>query len=195
MKFLKSLVLMSSLLASSVYGAGFGFNVGPFNMQFNAFEGEYVANNRSALDSPICNAISNHKQLEITVEGVETVSTKEKKIVVKTLIVEPYAFGITKDGKPVLRGNVVDEKLVKEVTLKYGEDKFDESSVSSKQKDKGFFSGMFSNDKNKNIDIRKIRDIQVIDDSHFDAPKDYKGVNDDNIQVVCQLPVANPKQK
>lgn len=189
MKFLKSMMLASALLAGSVYGDGFGFNVGPFNMQFYTGGGEYVAISRSVLDSPVCRAISNQKRLEIIIEVAENVSTKEKKIVTEKLIVEPYAFGITKDGKPVLRGNVVEEKLVREVSLKYGDDQFDETSVSAKQKDKGFFSGLFSSDKSKNIDIRKVVAVKVIEDSHFDAPKDYKGITDDSIQVLCQLPV------
>lgn len=184
------MIFTSSLAASAACYGGFGFNIGPFDMQFGSPDRYYETSNRYVLDNPICHAISEQKRLEITVEGEEVVSTKEKKIVTKRLIVEPYAFGMTNNGKPVLRGAVIKEELVKEVSLKYGDDQFDETSVSSGKKEKGFFSGMFNSDKNKNIDIRKIVDVQVIDDSHFDAPKDYKGIKEGNIQVICQIPVA-----
>lgn len=187
---ISSSILTLSLLASSAYGDGFGFNIGPFNMQFGASSDSYMTSNRNVLDNPICSAISYQKRLEIILEGAENVSTKEKKIVTKRLVVEPYAFGVTKEGKPVLRGNIVEEKLITEVTLKYGDEQFDESSVPSKEKEKSFFSGLFTSDKNVNIDIRKIVQVQVIDDSHFDAPKDYKGLKDSNIHVICELPVA-----
>lgn len=176
-------------MSTSAYADGFGFNLGPFNMQINGPSDNYIIEYRSDLDSPVCYAISNLTRLEITVEGVENVSTKEKKIVIKRLTVEPYAFGVTREGRPVLRGNVIDEKLVKEITLKYGEEHFDETTVSSDTTKKGYFTGMFSSEKNKNIDIRRISDIHVIEGSHFVAPNDYKGINDDSIQVICQLPV------
>jgi hypothetical protein len=188
-QFFKSLVLGSMLLASSGFADGFGFNIGPFNMQFGISGGDYAVYSRSALDSPICFAISNRKQLELIVEGTENISTKERKVVIKKLVVDPYAFGIARDGAPVLRGNVVSEKLISEETVKYGEDTFDQPSVSSDKKEKGYFSGLFSSDKTKNIDIRKVSNIRVIEDSHFDAPKNYKGLKDDNIQVICQLPI------
>lgn len=190
MKIIKSLIVSSLLLTSSAFADGFGLGVGPFNIQFNALDDGYVTNDRIQLDSPICDAITNYKQIEMTVVGSENVSTKEKKIITKRIVVEPYAFGISRDGRPVLNGKVVDEKLIKEVSVKYDEDKFDPKSVSD---NKGSFSGIFSSDKNKNIDIRRISDIRVIRESHFDVPKDYKGLNDDYVQVICQIRI--PEQK
>jgi hypothetical protein len=191
MKRYKYLILAAVLLAGTgVYADGFGFNIGPFNMQFGGSDNEYFTINRKGLDSPICQAISTQKRLEIMVEGTEIVNTKEKKMIVRTLIVEPYAFGVTKEGKPMLQGKVVEDRLVKEVTLKYGDEKFNEESVSLKENEKGYFSGLFSSNEIKGIDIRKISGIRVIEDSHFDIPKDHKSYNNENFQVSCQLPVV-----
>lgn len=189
MKIFQTLVLSSVLFAGSAHADGFGFNLGPFNLQFNASNG-YVEGERSMLDTPICNAITNQKRLEITVQGTEKVSSKEQKKIIKNLIIEPYAFGVTTDGKPVLRGNVVEEKLVKEVSIKYGDDEFDEPTAASKKKEKGFFSGMFSSDKNRVLDVRKIVEIKVLPGSHFDVPKNYKSLKDDHVQVICELPTV-----
>jgi hypothetical protein len=95
----------------------------------------------------------------------------------------------------VLRGNIVNEKLIKEVSIKYGEDKFgdgEDANDWSDRKEDGFFSGWFKSDKSQNtdIDIQKISNLYVINDSHFDAPKNYKGLKDDNIHVICQLPIS-----
>lgn len=193
MKILNLAIIAATLVTGSVYADGFGFNVGPFNLQFGGYGADYVPNDRNALDQPICYAISHQNRLDIAVEGVEIVNSKEKKIVSKRLIVEPYAFGVTREGKPILRGNIIEEKLIKEVTVKYGDEKFEEAAVSKDDKDKGYFSGKLSTDKNQNIDIRKVVEIKVLKDWHFDAPKDYKGLNDENIQVICQLPVAEKK--
>lgn len=190
MKIIKSLIVSSLLLTSGAFADGFGLGVGPFSIQFNASDDDDIRIHRTELDSPICDAISNLKQIEMTVEGSQIVSTKEKKIITERVLLEPYAFGITRDGKPVLRGKVIDEKLIKEVSVKFDEDKFDPDSVASKQNGKGFFSGIFNSDKNKNINIRKISDIQVLRESHFDVPKDYKGLNDDDVQVICQIRTA-----
>lgn len=188
---LKTLILGSFLIAGLGHADGFGFNIGPFSLQFGlpSVHGSYGMPVRSILDNPICYAISNRKQLEMTVEGAENVSAKERKIITKRLVVEPYAFGITREGAPVLRGNVVSEKFISEITLKYGEDKFDEETGSAKSNEKGYFSGLFSSDKSRNIDIRKVSDVRVLEDSSFQAPKHYKGVQEDNIKILCQLPV------
>ncbi len=193
MKILKTAIIAAMLAAGSVYADGLGLNVGPFNLQFGGYGGDYVPTNRNALDQPICYAISHQNRLDIAIESVEIVNSKEKKIVSKRLILEPYAFGVTRDGKPVLRGNIIEEKLIKEVTVKYGDAMFDETAAAPDEKDKGYFSGKLSNDKNQNIDIRKVVEIKVLKDWHFDAPKDYKGLNDKDIQVICQLPVAEKK--
>lgn len=184
MKFLKALVVLSLMVSTLGFADGFGFNLGPFNLLFNLGGPVEHAN---TLDNPVCFAIKNRNLLEIFVEGSEKISTKEIKIISKILVVEPYAFGVTKDGKPTLRGNVIKEKLVKEVSVKYGEDQFNEYSISSDKKDNGYFSGWFKSDKAQNIDIRKVSDVRIIEDSHFDAPKDYKKSTDANIRIICEL--------
>lgn len=187
MKKIGLVALSAVMLVGSIYADGFGFNLGPFSVQFNAPNGDYVAVKRNVLDEPICQAIVGLKQLELTLETRETLNTKEQKVVTKSVIVEPYAFGITREGKPVLKGVIVDEKLVREVTVKYGEETFDEPDTVQK---KSYFSGLFSSDKSQNIDIRKVVDVQIIPGSHFEPPKPYNGVKDQNFQVICQLPVT-----
>lgn len=188
MHLIKSTVLASVMFTAAAFGDGFGFSLGPFNLLFGSFDGQYLVAHRQVLDNPICFAISQQKQLEIIVEGSETVSTKEKKIVTKQIIVEPYAFGMNEEGKPFLQGKVVDEKMLKEISVKFGEDRFDESSITLDEKNKTSFFGRFTTQKSETIDIRKIEQLRVIEDSHFDIPKDFKRISDPKIQVICQVP-------
>lgn len=190
MKYLTSLILSALLLSSSAFAEGFGFNVGPFDMQIDATGFYDEHDKKDLLDHPICYAIFNQKRLDMVVEGKEMVNSKEIKFITKRLIIEPYVFGMTQDEKPVLRGNVVSEKFIKEVTIRYGEDHFAESGKGSERKEKGFFSGWFKSDKSQNIDIETLSNLHVVNDSHFDVPEDYKGLKDDNIRVICQLPHA-----
>jgi hypothetical protein len=184
MKFLYTLIMATLLLTGSGFAQDFGFSVGPFSLLFNTG----FLQQRPLLHDPICNAISHQQRLEMLVEGKETVSAKEMKIVTKKLTVEPYAFGITKEGKPILRGNVIEEKQLREIRIKYEDDKFDTASEKEKS-----FSGWFSSGKDKNIDIRKVSDLHVVEDSHFDVPKDYQPIKDEDIHVICQLPVLDEK--
>lgn len=189
MRYLPSFILTVAFACGNVYGDGFGFSLGPFSLLFGSFDGDYLVAHRRVLDNPICYAISQRKKLEIIVEGAEVVNSKEKKIVTKEVTVEPYAFGINEDHKPFLKGKVVEEKLLKEVTVKYGEEQFDEPSITVKDKDKktGFF-GLFTGSGSQSIDIRQIAQLRVIEDSSFEAPKDYKSVRGPNIDVICELP-------
>lgn len=184
---MKSIVFASLIFVGTAYGDGFGIGIGPFSLQFGSPVHSYVISNRNVLDNPICYAISRQKRLEILVEGAENVSTKEKRIISKRLVVEPYMFGVNKDDQPILRGNVVEEKVLKEVTVKYGDDQFDETSVAAEDSGGGFFSGLFSSSKVKNLDIRKVVQVHVIDDSRFEVPRGYKPVDDKDIQVICEL--------
>lgn len=190
MKMLSSLILGSLLLTSSIQAQDFGFNLGPFSMQFNVGSSYYAKDHMDILDAPICNAISNQKQLDVIVESKEKINSKEVRMTTKRLTIEPYAFGVTLDGKPVLNGNIISEKLIKEVTVKFGEEMDGDNGNWSNDKKEGFFSGWFKTEKNKTIDLEKISNLYVINNSHFDAPKDYKGLNDANIRVICQLPIA-----
>lgn len=187
MKLIRYCAFGSMLITSLCFADGFGFNLGPFSMQFNVYadRNDY----RATFTDPFCFAIAQQKQIEMVVEGTEKLNAREIKIVTKKLIVEPYAFAIARDGKPLLNGNVAEEKLVREVTVKYGEDRFEEETA--EKTGKGFFSGLFNSDKSKNIDIRRVSDIRIIENSHFDAPKDFKGLQDNNVRVICQLPFAH----
>lgn len=190
MNFIKAFTLGAVLLAGSMQAESFGLNLGPFSMQINV-DGSYYANDyKDILDNPICQAISNQKQLDMIVESKETINSKEVKFITKRLIVDPYAFAITSEGKPVLNGSIAHEKLIKEVTIKYGEEKFGNSGTWTDKKEEGFFSGWFKSDKGQNIDIQKINNLYVLSASHFEAPKNYKGLKDDNIRVICQLPIS-----
>lgn len=188
MNFMHCILFGITFFYASLSAQGLGFNIGPFSMQFN-LDGSYYANDhRDVLDSPICYAIENHKKLDMIVESHEKVSSKEFRIVTKKLIVAPYAFGITQDGKPVLNGSVTNEKLIKEVTIKYGDDQIDIAAEDSAGKeDRGFFSGWFKSEKSENIDIRKISNLFVINDSRFDMPRDYKSIKGDKVRVICEV--------
>jgi hypothetical protein len=199
MKYLSAFIAVFLFLANGVYVEGFGLDLGPISVQINQ-DNPYVQ--KVIQDNPFCYAISHQKRLALVIESKSNVSDKEFKVVTNKVIVEPYAFGITKDGRPVLNGNIVEEKLIKEVTVKLGEDQVDENASPKEgqptnvPQKKGFFSGWLSSDKNqisadKNmIDITQIRDLDVVEDSHFDVPKDFKGLDAADVQVLCQLPIA-----
>ncbi len=178
------LVVASALLLCNGSLQAMEITVGPFDFQFNA-----GFNDRGAMtNDPICRAISQQKKLEFIIISKEKVNDKEIKITTKQVTVEPYAFGFTKDGKPVLRGSITNEKLVKEVTVKMGEDQ-----TGTQIKDGGVLSGTFRSNKSKEnvetIDTTMIRDIKVVEDSRFDVPKNLKTLfKNDITEVVCQVP-------
>lgn len=184
---MKAIVLASMIFVGTAYGDGFGIGIGPFSLQFGSPVQSYTIIHRNVLDNPICYAISNQKRLEMIVEGSENISTKEKRVITKRLVVEPYAFGVNRDDQPILRGNVVEEKVLKEIIVKYGEDQFDETSVSEKDTNGGFFSGLFTSGSVKNLDIRKVVQVHVIDESRFEIPRGYKPVDDKDIHVICEI--------
>jgi hypothetical protein len=193
MRILNSLVLGTLLIAGPAYADGFGVDAGPFSLQFgvgdngypNNPNGGYVVEHNVVEDHPICAAITHQQQLGFVTETREILNTKELKIVTKHLVVEPYAFGITREGQPVLRGKVVEEKLLQEVTVKYGDDQLQVPEKTPKS------TGWFQSSDKTNIDIQHVTNMQVLN-THFDAPKDFKGVRDDNVRIICELPL-NPK--
>lgn len=182
MKLFKTLAMNALFLAGSIYG-------GEFTMQINAEGGYFARNFNNIINGPICYAISNQKRIGMVVESQEKVSAKEIKFVTKSMVIDPYAFGISKEGNPVIHGDIIEDKMIKEVTIKYGEDQFDDRKDRDDRKE-GFFAGWFKSDKDKNLNIQKINFVHVVQDSHFDAPKNYQGFKDENVRVVCQLPIA-----
>lgn len=133
MNILNIIGIAAMIAAGSLCGDALSFQVGPFALEFG---GPGYAFNRTIIDDPICYAISQKKKLEVVVKGVEKVSPKEIRIVTKKITIEPYAFKLSKDNQPVLRGNVVEEKLIKEVDVKYAEDKFAKEDGEAKSDEK-----------------------------------------------------------
>jgi hypothetical protein len=148
-------------------------------------------------NSPICQAINAQKRVEVVLKNKEIVSPRELRMEVKRIIVDPYALGTTLDG-PVLQGNVVSEEVLKEVIIKVNQDQFQnednrdgrdakQGRVGKDGKKSGWL-GWFKSGKEdgKAIDLSRVIDIHVLDES-FDAPKNYKGFEDSDIEVICQI--------
>lgn len=177
-------------IASPMSLQGLSIGLGPFSVQLLPDAG-IVPSDVYFVDRPICYAISAHKQLEILVENKETTEKNEQKVEVKKIIVDPYVFGMGKKGLPILQGNVVEEKMVKEITIKYGEDvdiEAENKEWKSKQKI-GFFSGHFFSQKNKttSINFQKVIDFRVLENSHFEVPEKLETSNEEIVRVICQV--------
>lgn len=183
---MNKIIILALLTAPLLNAESFGINLGPFSLQFNIDGTFYRDDHRDILDSPICYAIANQKRIDVIVEGKEKISPNEFRITRKRIVIEPYAFGFTKENSPVLRGNIIHEKLIKEVTIKYGDEKF-MSTDAIENKAEGYFTGWLKSDQNETVDISRISNLYVINESRFDAPKDYKGFQDDSIRVICEI--------
>lgn len=172
-------------------------DLGPFELQLG---GSLTNRNRADLDDPICDAIFLHKRLELVLESDDS-SKNERKLVTKRIIVEPYLFGIDKNDRPILRGNIISESLMKEVTVRYGDDEQPsaEERKNSDEEKKGSLFGIFSSKKSSNLGVnslnaRKITRIKIIENSHFDAPEkeDYDG---DIKEIICVIQSDKEKKK
>ena len=178
--FLLSAFLWTGAIA---HADGLGFFLGPFSLQFGGeVNGPTVFSDGMSSD-PICRAIVTQKQLELIAEMKENISDKEFKMVIKRITIEPYLFGMDNRHQPVLKGKIIEEKMIKEVTVKYGE----ESSESEKN-----LSGTFQIEKSKGdvstLNVNRIQRIAVIEDSHFSIPKNYdKNSYNDVVNVICEV--------
>ena len=192
---MKKLIILANLICvTSLSAMGFDFQLGPFNMQF----GIASPLSKEFVDTPICYAISHQNQLEIIVVGKERPSPNEIKITSKRIVIEPYAFGFNSDRQPILEGNLVEAEMLKEVSIKYGEKnryqkKMDDDQESFEHEKEGFFSGFFKSRKSKSnfytVDIRQVKEINVIENSHFEIPKNFdETFKDEMEEVVCQIP-------
>ncbi|MCE5318761.1 MAG: hypothetical protein LLG04_15540 [Parachlamydia sp.] len=95
--------------------------------------------------------------------------------------------------------------MLKEITIKYGEGAEEDSEESErKEEDEGFFSALFhraskepKKDTLNTINVSKVTRFRVIEDSNFEAPKDYKEIfKDDVAEVICTVSVnESSKQK
>jgi hypothetical protein len=186
---LRNLLIIALFSTGCLQGAGVSF--GPFNFEFSAgFDDSFGPGMRLSgrLYDPICRAITQQKKLQFVSLSREKINDNEIKFTTKIVTVEPYAYGFTKEKQPVLRGAVTEEKLLKEVTVKSGDDMSDDQ-----RDDEGYFAGYFRSPKSQggveSLDVTKVRDVRVIEDSHFDAPKDLGSIfKEDIAQVVCQVP-------
>ncbi len=188
---LSTMLLAFSLAASSLCAQGIGIGIGPFRLELHGgVDGEAITSQRrlQLLDNPICYAIREQKELEMIVETEEAINKNEFKSTIKKITLDPYVFGIDKNGQPILRGNIVKELLVKEVKVKYGDEKKD--SVKKEEK-KSFFSALFTSQKDKDIasvNIRKVSDVRVLEDAPFKAPKNINELTkDDSFDVICAI--------
>lgn len=188
MKLIKLGMLSLALLAATTAEC-LDFGIGPFGLRFGE-TGSY-ADYRSS-GNPFCYAIANQKQVSMVVESFEKVSDTEMKITTKRILIEPYVFGLSKEGRPILNGNVKEEKLVKEVTVKYGEPELggdDDWNDASSEKKKRRGWRFWSSVDDHNFDVRKISDVQILQDTRFDAPSDFsKVIGDEIVQVICHVP-------
>lgn len=170
MKFLVFLFLTTSLFAGS-----------SFNLDISTEGSYYGASAKDFFDSPICYAIKNQKQIELLIDTKEKSNKREMKITTKKIVIDPYLLGVTKEGKIAVRGNVASEKMIKEVSIKFGEDKLDDNAWGPRGD--GFLSGKL----NDNVIVDKIVNVYVLQDSHFDIPRSYKSQKDKVAQVICEI--------
>lgn len=202
---MKKIITSCLLLCSTALSAeGIGINVGPLNMGIGTNDGAYYNDGDYDDESPagdnrgymgrfvmrpadvanqLCQAISNQNQIEVVIEKREIVNSKELRVEVKKVVVEPYGLAVTQNGQPLIRGNVVSEKTVKEVTVKFSDDRFD---TSKKDQDENASSSWFGSSKLKNLNLSRVRAINPTN-TRFDAPKDYKGFEDNSLNVICEI--------
>lgn len=190
---------LASTLTMPVCAQGFGIQLGPFELNLQGINIPAVRVRHST--DPICYAIAHRNLLEMVMEWDDKVSNNEFKKTIKKVTVQPYLFGKNKDGQPILRGNVVAETLLKEITIKYGEGAEEDRETSErKEEDEGFFSGLFhrsskeetKKDSVNTINVRKVTHFRVIEGSNFEPPKDYKEIfKEDVAEVICTVSVKD----
>lgn len=184
MKSFLAFLLAAFLWTGAVaYADGIGVYLGPFSLEFGGSLNSPTVYSEGMNSDPICRAIVMQKQLELTVEMKENISDKEFKVVSKRITIEPYLFGMSNRHQPLLKGKIIEENIIKEVTVKYGDD-WSESEKS--------LSGTFQIEKKKGdvttLNINRIQRIVVIEHSHFSIPKDYdKNSYNDVVNVICEV--------
>jgi hypothetical protein len=190
---------MKNLLVTSFIAAmtmSFGGVEAANDVKQGSFELQMPVTGGIDYEDPICYAISRQKRLEIVTEDEQSPSENQLVFTVTRTVVEPYAYGLNPMGQPILYGNIIEDEMMKEVTVKFGE-KYNENN--KRQGRKGFFSRFFrSSDKNSNDDNNFVRvnDVRVLN-SKFDIPeklddkfkKDFK-------HVICSVPLnSNENEK
>lgn len=180
---LAPLVTCLSLYTMSASAAFLGLDLGPF---------EFELKSRPTVTKPryfdlLCRAIQMHKQIEIVLEWQEWENSNERKTITKQLILEPYLIGKTNDGRPLLRGNIVSEKLLKETSVKYGDqstaDQHTEYRVSGKFQSKNPQKEGIST-----LDIQQISHFAVLENTYFELPNGIEQIfPKGDIEVICSI--------
>ncbi len=175
--------LLGTIFASL---SAFEIGVGPFKLNLG---GDAIDYPRRAefIDYPICYAIREQKQLAMIVETKETVSKNEFKISIKRVVIEPYAYGFSRDDLPLLSGNLVSEKLIREVYLKYGDDY--NNNTATNQNKRPLNGRLASNNREATFELNSISHIRVMENSHFNLPASFsEKMTADFQRFVCQIP-------
>ena len=171
-KSLVALLFMTVPLTASA----FQLQLGPFSLQV----GEGVHADRvSILDTPVCHAIRTHRQIEVILELNQKVNEQEFSSTIKKVVVEPYVLGVDPSGRPVLKGNIVKEDILKEVNVKYPQIKQGKEGVLS-----GYFNYTTSSGEKNVINIDQIRDVQVLQQTNVQVPDNLQDLAKD-LQVLC----------
>lgn len=219
MQFNKLFILgLATILSMGAYtesAIGLEIQVGPAQLSLQGPPGP--ANfQRNFFDRKICYAIENHARLELFIGSKDETSDKETKVTVKKITIDPYLFGIDPEGRPVLQGNVINSEVIKEVTITYSDAKYKNEDLQRRQKfqnngrrgpqdnqddqdnqDNGSQAAAQQDKKNPEnnaktgLNIANVSFIRVLDQTHFDVPKDIdkqlEKNTQGNIQVVCSL--------
>jgi hypothetical protein len=189
--------------ASTLFGLGIG--LGPFQLDLDGgFVDERIGDpiivqrRVVGFDQPICYAIQKRKLLEMVVEWKEQVSDREVKRTVKQVTLQPYVFGTDQDRRLILRGNIVAENVLKQVTVKYGDE--DQSNTNTKKKDENSaWSGVFHPAKKNGesdlstINVERITQLRVIEQSNFKPPEDFNKIFKGSgiVNIICTVSSAD----
>ncbi|CRX37924.1 hypothetical protein [Estrella lausannensis] len=180
-KFASALLAIACLTGSSY--ADIGFYLGPFSLELGG-RGDAPTFAIDARDTyPICRAIDEQNLLNLIVRVREKVSDKEFKITVKKITLEPYLFGRNNRRQHLLKGKITNEAVVKEVTVKYGEEADNAEGRALPGTFKIQNEGSIST-----VNVDQILEISILPDTHFDIPKDYdKDAYNDVVDVICEI--------
>lgn len=177
---------------------GTSIQKGPFELEL---KGTLPMNHMVYYDDPICYAIAMHKILEIILDSEKIVSDEERIITTKKIQIEPYLFGLTKEGMPVLQGNVIKDTMLREITVKFNTEAEEDDESTEKEK-KSFFSGWFRSSKehkkiaDNEVNILQIAEVHVLENSNFAPPKETRKMFKRTInKVICEIQNIDSSKK
>lgn len=164
------------LLISPAIVSGLGIQVGPFSIELG---GGIHADRGRILGNPVCHAIKNHKQMEVVLVVDTKVNDQEFSSVTKKVLFEPYLVGVDVSGIPVLKGNILKEEILKEVSVKY-------AKGSEEVEKRPFFTFSTQDGEKGTINFDQIRGVRIIPDSNVEVPDNLKDLTGD-LDVLCIL--------